>query len=700
MDFHSDNPVRNRLSSIDEEAPSDLSPRPRAASADSALRLQKLFLVRLVVALHSSGNLTFRTEKLVARVGRRLGLQVTSTILPGRVIMTYMPVASALDPSCSESYTFHCPGGLHIQKLMMLEQLCFDLAAKSKGQHKDQAFSDALRSLDTIEKVPSRLLSVPATAVCFFLASMFSSFLWFGGNAADSAWSGVFGACVFGVELLSQRLTGLSEINSFTSSFIISLFASLLDLHVYKGDLCLLAAMYGGVVWLLPGLTITLALLEIYSSMMVYGASRLIYGISQASQLGFGLALGRLLVVEDASQVPQSFVSGCRHPVADAWGVLFLPLAASMFAMMINAAWDQVPGMVLSCAVGQTGSYLMSKRGVSPTIVPFVCAMLVTTTSRLYAWWHGNERPLVYIIAGLLVLVPGGVGVKGVLNTALNGDSGAAMNTVSGMCLIGIMLAVGVFVSLVPTTRWLYPLHDRRSRHARNAPGLTHGLVTPNMSWILHTLSHGMSSMKSHEAIDADEGGTGTGTSTEAGTSAGADMHFVFEGGASEGALLDDEAGPTVTNPLHVHSLRAHSRIHSHRADAMYGDAAATPYAPSTATATATAAATDSAPRKGPLKTTTKPGGGLTAWLAPTAGSFALGSFAVSRRPFAGTAGAHSTHSTHSAHSAYSAYSAHRPAGNGMLVRSLSSASDGSEVSSESKGPSPRSRTESILDAW
>lgn len=698
----SDRPVRNRLSSIDEEAP-----RPRAASTDSNLRLQKLFLVRLVVALHSSGNLTFRTEKLVARVGRRLGLQVTSTILPGRVIMTYMPLASALDPSCSESYTFHCPGGLHIQKLMMLEQLCFDMAAKSKGQHKDQAFSDALRSLDTIEKVPSRLLTAPTTAVCFFLASMFSSFLWFGGNAADSAWSGVFGAFVFGVELLSQRLTGLSEINSFTSSFIISLIASLLDLHVYKGDLCLLAAMYGGVVWLLPGLTITLALLEIYSSMMVYGASRLIYGISQASQLGFGLALGRLLVIEDASQVPQSFISGCRHPVADAWGVLFLPLASCMFAIITNASWDQVPGMVLSSAVGQTGSYLMSKRGVSPTIVPFVCAMLVTTTSRLYAWWHGNERPLVYIIAGLLVLVPGGVGVKGVLNTALNGDSGAAMNTVSGMCLIGIMLAVGVFVSLVPTTRWLYPLHDRRSRHARNAPGLTHGLVTPNMSWILLTLSNGMSGMKSHEAMDVFEAGTDTGTDTGKGTGTGAgtdvdagigtdagaaEMHFGLEGGASEGSLIDDEAGQqAVTNPLHVHSLRAHSRVHSHRADAMYG-VAATLLAPSIATATAAATAEDSGSAsgssKGSLKTTAKPKarGGLTHLMfGPHKGSLGLGSFSVSSRPFAGTAGAHS---------------ARRPAGNGMLARSLSSASDGSEVSSESKGPSPRSRTESILDAW
>jgi uncharacterized membrane protein YjjB (DUF3815 family) len=39
-------------------------------------------------------------------------------------------------------------------------------------------------------------------------------------------------------------------------------------------------------------------------------------------------------------------------------------------------------------------------------------AFLLTITARIYAHLQ-NERPLVYIISGLLILVPGGVGVRG-----------------------------------------------------------------------------------------------------------------------------------------------------------------------------------------------------------------------------------------------------------------------------------------------
>lgn len=205
--------------------------------------------------------------------------------------------------------------------------------------------------------------------------------------------------------------------------------------------------------YLLPGLSITTSLLEIYSGSITYGSSRLVYAVSQASQLGFGLALGTMMVT-DGDAVPTSFIKGCSSPVPDSLGFLLLPVAAASFSIMLNSSVSQLPGMIVTPAVGQFTAYWLQQRGFSSAVVSFVCAILVTTTARLYAWGHGDERPLVYIISGLLILVPGGVGVKGMFHTALSGDPSEGLSFVFSMLTIGTILAIGVFVSLVPSLRW------------------------------------------------------------------------------------------------------------------------------------------------------------------------------------------------------------------------------------------------------
>jgi len=159
-------------------------------------------------------------------------LHITATILPGRVILTFQKDSLVLDPSQSESYTFLSPAGWHITKLVQLEKLCFDLLSaphrthRKKHQHQQQSLfplANASAQLRDIENLPSRLYSPAALTAIYFVASMSSALLFYWGNGTDSAWAGVFGAVVYGVELLSFRLVGLSEVTSFTSSFFVSL---------------------------------------------------------------------------------------------------------------------------------------------------------------------------------------------------------------------------------------------------------------------------------------------------------------------------------------------------------------------------------------------------------------------------------------------------------------------------------------------
>jgi uncharacterized membrane protein YjjB (DUF3815 family) len=212
-------------------------------------------------------------------------------------------------------------------------------------------------------------------------------------------------------EVWSARFSGLSEIKCFLSSFIIAAVATALDIHVYNGGTCLFAITFGAVVYQLPGITIAIALLEIYAKVITFGSARCLYGISLASQMGFGLTLGHMMVKQTVS-LPTSYATGCSDSVSLWWALVLLPVAMAGFGIIIQAAYRQFPGMILTAGVGYSTHIAFFKLGGGVAATPLVAAIMVTICARIYAYCEHHGRPMVYILAGLLVLVPGGLGVR------------------------------------------------------------------------------------------------------------------------------------------------------------------------------------------------------------------------------------------------------------------------------------------------
>lgn len=288
--------------------------------------------------------------------------------------------------------------------------------------------------------------------LAFGVVSFSSTVLFFGGNWRDGGFGLCLGIVVYSLGQLCRRLPGLPEIECFLSAIVCTFIATLLDKFVYHENLCLYGQLFGGIVWQLPGITITIAVLELYSNMIVYGSSRLMYGISLATQLGLGLSGGYRLVYTQRD-LPESFENGCRHEVNDAFGLILLPLAAVSLGVLINASHKQLPGMVLCCGTGQLLSFAINRiNAANDSFVPLVASFGVTTMARIYAYYR-NERPLVYILCGLLVLVPGGMGVKG-SSDMFSGDMQSGLEFTFQMVLIGVVLAIGVFLALLPRKSW------------------------------------------------------------------------------------------------------------------------------------------------------------------------------------------------------------------------------------------------------
>lgn len=293
-----------------------------------------------------------------------------------------------------------------------------------------------------------------AIAASYVLASFSATTLFFGGTWLDGIIAGFLGLVVYVGGTFCEKYHGLAEIECFISSFLVSSISSFLDRYAFHGRLCLFGQLFGGVVWLLPGLSITIAILEIYSRMIVYGSSRLMYGISQALQLGFGLAVGYKVIYTEL-EIPESFENGCHSPIDPLFGFLLLPIAAASMGVIINADWNQLPGMIMCAGVGQFVSFWLKdgRAHLGEEAVPLIAALCATATARLFAYYT-KQRPLVYIIGGLLVLVPGGVGVRG-MSQMWSGNSSTGMEFTFKMLMIGVSLAIGVFVALIPRKQWL-----------------------------------------------------------------------------------------------------------------------------------------------------------------------------------------------------------------------------------------------------
>lgn len=318
-------------------------------------------------------------------------------------------------------------------------------------------------------------------AAAYGVSSFSAATFFFGGSWVDGCWAFVFGIVTFLSGIMCSRIDGLSEIEFFVTSTIVTVLGTFVDSYIYDGLLCEYALLFGGLVWLLPGITITVALLEIYSKMITYGSSRLIHGVTQATQLGFGFAIGCSLMNSE-SNIPASFESGCSSHVPQALSMVLLPMLSLSYGILLNADLNQLPGMVLTTVTGQFAKQVFLSERTPPTdnAVQLIGALVITAVARVYASAMGNQRPYVYIVAGLLTLVPGGLGVRGMSNM-YTGDIASGMEFTFQMVMIGVCLAIGVFLASLPRASWFWCLRSQTSTRPNGGTASFGDKRSPNL---------------------------------------------------------------------------------------------------------------------------------------------------------------------------------------------------------------------------
>lgn len=386
-------------------------------------------IVALGRALHEAGAPAHRLEAAIASVSGSLGMQVSCLSQPTSVILDLGDRTRVLRVE---------PAGVNLARMVAIDAIATDV---SRGVLDAAGGLRALAAVHEREPQYPWWLSATATAVAAGTAAVF-----FGAGAPAVAVASGLGLVTAAVGLLSRRSAGLLRIHDLATSFLVAALATVLGRFLpVSATLVTLA----GIVSLLPGFTLTVALTELATRHLASGTARLVGAIVTLLQLGIGTALGWRL----AAVLPRA-LRPVGDPLPEGLHVFVVPLAAAAFLVSLRARPRDYLWILGVSLVG----YVAAHEGqvlLGPELGACVGGLVVGLLSNLQAVLRRIPTAVTQVPA-LLLLVPGSIGFRGfgaMLDDDVTAgvDAGFRMLVIAGSLVAG-MLAAGV---LLPPRRHL-----------------------------------------------------------------------------------------------------------------------------------------------------------------------------------------------------------------------------------------------------
>lgn len=281
----------------------EMEPVASPPSEDASIR----FLLRLGRAMHDYGYSAEQLERGLAAMAGRLGLE-------GQFFTTPTSILAAIGPIQSQR-TFLIrtePGTIDLGKLHELDELQTEVLDSKLTP------SEGLRRVEALSARPGRYGAFARIAAAG--AASVSASVFLGGSARDAAMSGIVGAII-----------GAASVRIEPRRASARLFES--AMAVYAGPISQTNVALSGVVALLPGLQLTLAMSELATGRLASGNARLMAALTVFVSLGIGVALGArvsILIFGAAQNLP-------THKLAEWAAFAVVPLAAIAFTIVFRA---------------------------------------------------------------------------------------------------------------------------------------------------------------------------------------------------------------------------------------------------------------------------------------------------------------------------------------------------------------------------
>lgn len=422
----------------------DLPPVAGSPPEDATLEPAIQFTMEFGAALHRFGVPAHRLEPMLADAARSLGLEAVFFVEPTSL------QAAFERPGYSPQARFARvePGSEDLERLVGLDQLGRSLEARSDDPSAGGArLAAAQRELARILAAPGRYpaaLDCAAHGIASATAARF-----FGGGSIEIALGLMAGVLVGVLNHAARRHPRVLPIFEGGAAFATALMThALIAAGVpASADITVLA----GLIVLVPGLSLTLAVTELATRHLASGVARLAAAMVSFGAIGFGVVLAQRVAAHAFGTGP-TVSTPVAWPDWTLWPSLVL--ASMSFGIVFRAhPRDAVP-IAIAAMLAFTGARL-GALALGPELGAFGGAALLAMTSN--AWARASARPAtVTLLPGLLLLVPGSIGFRS-LSSLLDHDVEHGMHGVVQMITVAMALVGGLLVAnvLLPSRRAL-----------------------------------------------------------------------------------------------------------------------------------------------------------------------------------------------------------------------------------------------------
>lgn len=394
------------------------------------------FVLELARALHAHGTPAHRLETLLATIAQRLGLRAEFFSTPTSIMVGF----GELDDQQVNLLRVE-PGQPNLGHLSVLDDITRDVI---EG---DLSPAEGLRRIEALLKAPPRwplwlvlLAYVCASAAVACFLRVFAS---------DVPIAALLGLVTGGIAIFCAQSDSWRHVAEPFAAFVVTTLALTFDVMTRSGTGY--ATSLAGLVVMLPGLTLTVALTELSTRHLASGTARLSGALVIFLGLGFGVALGAKFgtyigayLADANSRESFTWLQQASLPFWTEWvALLIAPLA---FTVLLNAKPRDAGWIVLACVASYLTSHAASAT-MGEELGAFLGAFVVSAGSNAIARYF-KRSPMVTVVPGLLILVPGSVGFRSV--TSLLGQQvEAGVATGFRLLIIGISLAAGLLAGNV-----------------------------------------------------------------------------------------------------------------------------------------------------------------------------------------------------------------------------------------------------------
>ncbi len=398
-----------------------LAASPVAEDADSALAL----LLSAARGAQACGYGAEDTERLVSELAAQLGMaDVQVSSLP-----TQLQLAIGIPGQQRLVLLRVTPMPVDLDRIVRLDAVAREVKTGRIGPREASVRIDAIARSQPPYRAPLVLF-----AYCLAAAG---AVLLFEEDAPEALTAAVAGLAVGAIAVARSRIRELDLAAELVSAFLAGFIAQTASARIWPLDPRV--ATLGAIIILLPGFTLTQAVRELQTRNLLSGLA----GIGAAGVSFLALVIGALL---GGSLGARAFGPARVPPVElPAWSFLVGAAALGLAVVVVlRAPRREAPTVVGSALLAAAVSHAVS-RNLGPALGAFVGAVVIGIAAHLNAWFRSRPVWLV-TIPGVLVLVPGSVGYRSLLELV---DRDVATSIETGLQMV--LTAAGIVFGLLMT---------------------------------------------------------------------------------------------------------------------------------------------------------------------------------------------------------------------------------------------------------